>query len=244
MPGTPRTLLLAAVIALALAGAAGATTVLVGGRGHPGHGPAMMGSGYGGMMGGGYGAMPAAPRTGSATADPAAVRSRVEGWLRSHGFGSFRVSEVMAFSRNDYVAVRDGKGRPAFELLAGRTGGWLMEEPPSMMWNSRYGMMRGLSRSWMSGMGAMMGGWNGYSTGSGKVTSVLQAARAADRWLARARPGERVSTETGGMGAFPGYFTLDTTRNGKTAGMISVNAATGAVWYHGWHGDFLAEREF
>jgi hypothetical protein len=32
-----------------------------------------------------------------------------------------------------------------------------MEEPRSMMWNSRYGMMRGCGRSW-SGMGSMMDG--------------------------------------------------------------------------------------
>jgi hypothetical protein len=38
--------------------------------------------------------------------------------------------------------------------------------------------------------------------------------------------------------------TLDTDRHGETAGMLSVNAATGAVWYHGWHGTFLSERKF
>ena len=46
------------------------------------------------------------------------------------------------------------------------------------------------------------------------------------------------------MGHFPGYYTLDTTRNGKTVGMLSVNARTGAVWHHGWHGRFLGEQEF
>jgi hypothetical protein len=25
--------------------------------------------------------------------------------------------------------------------------------------------------------------------------------------------------------------------------MLSVNASTGAVWYHAWHGIFLAERD-
>ena len=46
------------------------------------------------------------------------------------------------------------------------------------------------------------------------------------------------------MGAFPGYYTLDTTRAGTTTGMVSVNAATGTVWYHTWHGRFLSERDF
>jgi hypothetical protein len=33
------------------------------------------------------------------------------------GFGGFRVSEAMAFSNNDYVAVHNPQGKPAFELL-------------------------------------------------------------------------------------------------------------------------------
>jgi hypothetical protein len=45
-------------------------------------------------------------------------------------------------------------------------------------------------------------------------------------------------------GKFPGYYSFDTTLNGKTHGMLSVNAATGAVWYHGWHGTFLSEKQF
>lgn len=62
--------------------------------------------------------------------------------------------------------------------------------------------------------------------------------------LVHARSGERVDPDVGGMGHFPGYYTLDTTRNGKTVGMLSVNARTGAVWHHGWHGRFLGEQEF
>ena len=38
----------------------------------------------------------------------------------------------------------------------------------------------------------------------------------------------------------PGYFTLETLRGGRISGMISVNASSGAVWYHWWHGRFVA----
>ena len=79
--------------------------------------------------------------------------------------------------------------------------------------------------------------WNGwYGGGHGSVSSVAAAVRLADRWLAHARSGERVDPDVGGMAHFPGYYTLDTTRNGKTVGMLSVNARTGTVWHHGWHG--------
>ena len=199
-----------------------------------------------GMMGG-YG--PARAAGPSSPASLRTVQRQVESWLRGRGFGRFRVSEVMAFSNNDYVAVRDGKGQPAFELLTTPGSGWLMEEPASMMWNTKYGAMRGYGRGW-SGMGSMMGGsyggnWNSwYRTGHGRVSTIAEAVTVADRWLAQARSGERVDPDVGGMGHFPGYYTLDTTRNGKTVGMLSVNASTGAVWYHGWHDRFLAEREF
>jgi hypothetical protein len=124
-----------------------------------------------------------------------------------------------------------------------------MEEPPSMMWNARYGAMRGYG----SRVGPMTGGWmtgrnwNSWpSSGSGKIATTAQAVAAANRWLAEASPGERVASDAGGsaLGKFPGYYSFDTTRDGKTAGMHSVNATTGAVWYHAWHGRFLAEHEF
>jgi hypothetical protein len=180
----------------------------------------------------------------------ATVRDRVEHWLETSGFAGFRVTEVMAFTDNDYVAVNDKSGKPAFELLVGPNRSWLMEEPASMMWNTRYGMLARTSETVepIPGLSMMMGGagmmgspssW--YSGGTGKVTSLNRAVAVADKWLVKARPGE--TAETDGR-AFPGYYTMDTTRSGKTAGMVSVNAATGAVWYHGWHGTFLSERQF
>ncbi len=177
------------------------------------------------------------------------LHDQLQTWLVSRGFSGFRVSELMAFTQNDYAVVADTHGKPAFELLVWPRQGWTMEEPASMMWNIRYGMLGklGATRSGVLGpMGMMGGGMMGgsgawYGDGSGKVSSVAQAAKVANRWLAISRPGELA--EKDGR-AFPGYFTFDTARNGKTAGMMSVNASTGAVWYHGWHGRFLAEKLF
>ena len=85
------------------------------------------------------------------------------------------------------------------------------------------------------------GQWNGwFAAGKAHTKTPCRRDAVANRWLARAHPGERASA----VRAFPGYFTLDTTYGGKEAAMISVNAATGAVWYHGWHGGFLAGREY
>jgi hypothetical protein len=174
------------------------------------------------------------------------VAASVDSWLASSGFKGFHAAEVMAFTNNDYVAVHDPAGKPAFELLTDAATSWVMEEPPSMMWNTRYGAMGDLSgrAGPMMGGGMMGGGWSSwYGTGAGKVASTAHAVAVADAWLAKTDPGEQVSGDAGGsaMGAFPGYYSFDTTRHGKTYGMLSVNASTGAVWYHGWHGRFLAE---
>jgi hypothetical protein len=76
-------------------------------------------------------------------------------------------------------------------------------------------------------------GGAGTSTVSGE-----QAQAIADRWLQANRPGENA----GEADAFPGYFTVHTLRD-EVVGMLSVNAATGAVWYHAWHGRFIAMNE-
>ena len=149
-----------------------------------------------------------------------AVRDQVERSLADSGYPRFRVAEVMAFERNDYVLVRDGAGRPAFELLADPNGRWLMPEPgPNMMWNTTYGM-----HVWAD---------------AGSMT-VAQAKARADAWLDAHRAGWKAGDAT----ALPGYYTIDVEQSGKTVGMLSVRSATGAVWFHNWHGTFLADRDF
>lgn len=108
----------------------------------------------------------------------------------------------------------------------------------TMMRSSGYrGTMGG------SGYGAMMGGYGSSSTGSAAPSPVVTVSLAGahplvQRWLDANEPGVKV--ETGGD-AFPGYYTLETLKGGKITGMISVNATTGAVWPHWWHGAFIAK---
>ena len=98
-----------------------------------------------------------------------------------------------------------------------------------------------------SGSGGMMGGddYGSGSAGSGATSTstavTMTAARSlAQQWLDRNEAAVKV--ETGGD-AFPGYYTLETLRGGNITGMISVNATTGAVWPHWWHGAFIAKSE-
>ena len=134
----------------------------------------------------------------------------------------------------------------------------------SMMGSYGRGMMRGQGNGAMMGrLGSstttggygpgMMGGsgsGTGMMGGSGRPpapaprprattsVSLAEAHTLAQRWLDSNEPGVKV--ETGGD-AFPGYYTLETLKGGKITGMISVNASTGAVWPHWWHGAFIAK---
>ena len=167
-----------------------------------------------------------------------------------------RVGEVMRFSNHYYAELVEQDGRGATEVLVDpRTGAVWLEPGPAMMWNTRYGMMsgRGMMGRDGGGMmgrdggGMMGGGWDGDgawapraerragrpSVGSG------EARRLARRWL---------DADGGGLTAeepeaFPGYFTLHLAREGRVTGMLSVNARTGAVWPHWWHGRFVAMTE-
>jgi hypothetical protein len=178
-----------------------------------------------------------------------------------------RTGEVLRFSSNYYVALVDGKGRPSTEVLVDpATGVVSLEYGPAMVWNTRYrmtsshgargmGAMMGRSRAAMMGdrsgagmmgdagaaVGMMGGGILGTATAtSGTRALTLDQARvAAQRRLDADQAG--VSVESSGGDAFPGYDTFETLRDGRIAGMVSVNATTGAVWPHWWHGRFVAE---
>ena len=200
-----------------------------------------MSAGFGGMMDGMSGAF------GTTTVKPvdtmADAARRVDAWLEESGFESMSAAEVMAFSSGYYVAVESDEGRGAFELIVDPATGWITPEPgPNMMWNTEYGMMQGRYGGGMMGDGMMGGGMLGETVlpgGDGDLISAEQAEELANDWLTRVLPGE----SAGEPRDFPGYYTLDTERDGRPSGMLSVNAATGAVWYHAWHGSFFDELE-
>ena len=156
--------------------------------------------------------------------------------------------EVMRFSNNYYAELVERSGRPATEVLVDPTTGsvWL-EYGPAMMWNTRYAMMAdfrlkgssGMNGNGMMGGAGMMGGTD-YDSPSAQTrtrnVSADEARAIAQRWLDR--NADNLAAEDAVQ--FPGYYTLHAVRDGKVAGMLSVNAATGAVWSHWWHGRFVS----
>jgi len=150
--------------------------------------------------------------------DLAEARERAQEFAERLGPG-LRVGEVMRFTNNYYAEFEESDGAKATEVLVDpRTGAVQLEFGPAMMWNTRYGMM---ARS-----------------GAPAQLSAEQAQNIAQQW-ADDRDGLTVAEPD----VFPGYYTLHTLHEGRIEGMLSVNAITGAVWYHNWHGEFQEMSE-
>lgn len=188
-------------------------------------------SGSGGMMGQGYGA-PGRGAAGDIGSLPEA-RDAFEQAVRGYGNPDLEVAEVMDFANNYYAEVREKEsGTGAMELLVDKGTGQVYPEPgPNMMWNTKYGMMAG-------GRG-MMGG--SYRANPDEQMSVgpEQAKEIANDYLDRVSP----DTKAGEAEEFYGYYTLHAERRGEITGMLSVNGYSGEVWYHSWHGPFVAMDE-
>ena len=221
-------------------------------------GGGMMG-GNGGMMNGSGSSMMS--RFNSKTnATPLTVdqaKAAAEKYLANLNNSDLQISEVMIFDNNAYVVVKESStGIGAFELLvdsASKTA--YPEHGPNMMWNLKYS---GLNHQYMTlapgasagvgntnGMMNMMGG-NGWDTtvpedvSASMTVSPEQAIQNAQKYLDANVSG---ATAAADPTQFYGYYTLDYEKDGKVAGMLSVNGYSGQVFLHTWHGTFVEEAE-
>ncbi len=191
------------------------------------------GYGRGGMMGGfgmmgglGYGY---APNAKLITLDQAITTA--QSYVASFNNADLKLVEVEEYAWNFYGVVQEkSTGSNAFQIIVDKySGAPYPEIGPNMMWNTKY-----------SPMAFMMGGW--FNQASSKMTITLEQARAnAAQYLKTNLPSTTIE-DTGGD-TFYGYYNFDVLQNGKTYGMLSVNGYTGAVWYHTWHGDFVAAKQ-
>ena len=218
-----------------------------------GNGGMMNGQGGPGMMGGyGYNNANITPLTMEQ------AKAAAEKYLANLDISDLQIAEIMIFDNNAYVVVKEAStGNGAFELLVD-SGSELAypEHGPNMMWNLKYG---GLNHQYMmgnnGGMMGMMGGNGGMMTmmgGSGWDSTIPadvsaemtvtpeQAIEYAQKYLDTNISGATAATDAI---KFYGYYTLDFEKDGKVAGMLSVNGYSGQVFFHAWHGTFIEESE-
>ncbi len=232
-------------------------------------GPSMMfgnsstdNSAYGpdGMMGGQGGMMNMMGGNGNNNTNvtPLSVdqaKDAAEKYLANLDNSDLQIAEIMIFDNNAYVVVKEAStGSGAFELLVDPTSQIAYpEHGPNMMWNLKYGAinhedMMGSSNGMMGGSGGMMnmmGGSGWDTTIPANISAELtvtpdQAIEYAQTYLDANISGAAAAMDPIN---FYGYYTLDFEKDGKVAGMLSVNGYSGQVFLHTWHGIFIEESE-
>ena len=216
-----------------------------------GMGPGMMGNG--GNMMGGYNNSNLTPLTIDQT------KAAAEKYLANLKNSDLEIAEIMIFDNNSYVLIRESStGIGAFELLVDSVSQTVYpEHGPNMMWNLKYsglnhqsmnanGGMMGNSGGMMNGvMGSnMMSGWNSTTlldVNAKMTVTSEQAIEYAQKYLDTNISGATAATDPV---QFYGYYTLDFEKDGKVAGMLSVNGYSGQVFLHTWHGTFIEEAEY
>jgi len=210
------------------------------------------GAGYDSMMGNGYNPTNAQPLS----IDEA--KAAAQKYIDLLDINGLAISEVMVFDNNAYILVKEqATGLGAFELLVDSGSNVAYpEHGANMMWNLKYSglnhqnmtLVPGASAG-MGGNGGMMGGGSsmmgrGYFNGdvvnvsANMTVTKEQAIQSAQTYLDQYLPGATV--EEDGT-AFYGYYTFDFSKDGKIAGMLSVNGFSGQAFYHTWHGTFIEE---
>jgi hypothetical protein len=178
------------------------------------------------MMGGGGMMRPGAGiyQSGGQRIGISAATTIARNFMQSRTDLAFDISEVMEFQYNFYVDFTEkSTGIHAFEALIDPFTGDLYPEPgPSVMWNTKYGMMSGVL-------------WGASSASSPMTVTESQAKNFAQAFLDGYLPGAKTQDAE----RFYGYYTLNFTKDGRIYGMVSVNGYTGQVWYHSWHGQYL-----
>jgi hypothetical protein len=153
-----------------------------------------------------------------------------QNYVASTGNPDLVVKQVEEYANNFYVQVNEqSAGKGAFELLINKyTGSIYPEMGPNMMWNTKYGMMRG----------GILGGIFGTPTTTMTVTAA-QATTDAQQYLNTYISG----ATTGDVNTFYGYYTIEILNGGTTYGLLSINGYSGQVWFHTWHGTFVQELQ-
>ena len=141
------------------------------------------------------------------------------------------ISEIMIFDNHAYAeVVEESTGIGAFEVLVDPSNLTVFPEMgPNMIWNLKYGHMRG----------GMMG--SGFNNSEMEMPiSGADAAQIASEYLSK--NGSDLMADDH-ADRFYGYYTIHTLKDGDISGMLSVNGYNGEVYIHTWHGNFIEMTE-
>lgn len=141
----------------------------------------------------------------------------MESFAQQYG-PNMEVDDFMTFSSNYYGVVKDANSsQDIAEALVDRYSGSAYPEPgPNMMWNTRYGA--------------------GRIQEEGITYDLAGSKKLAEEFLNGYLPEAQIMESH----EMPGYYTFDFGRK-DIEGMLSVNAYSGQIWVHTWHGPYLGD---
>jgi len=170
------------------------------------------------------------------------AQQAVQSYLTSLNNSDLTLKEVMVFNNNAYgLIVEKSTGKGAMEVLVNpATKTVTPEVGPNMMWNLKYSLMGtgGCGRGMMTTKGTCNVPQPPTTNVAEMTVTTAQATQYAQEYLDKNVAGTKAANDPV---SFYGYYTLDYTKDGKPAGMLSVNGYTGQVWLHTWHGTFIEE---
>jgi hypothetical protein len=137
----------------------------------------------------------------------------------AHQYGpNIEVEDFMTFSSNYYGVVKDANSSQEIaEVLVDRYSGSAYPEPgPNMIWNTQYGA--------------------GRAQAEGVTYDLAGSKKLAEEFLTGYLPEAQIMESH----EMPGYYTFDFGRK-DIEGMLSVNAYSGQIWVHTWHGSYLGD---
>jgi len=180
----------------------------------------------GGRWGWNYGVTGTTSTTNTAITLDSAVQV-AKNYVASLNNPDLIVIKVGEYTQNFHVIVTEkSTGKGAFELVVDKyTGSVGPEMGPTMMWNTKYEVRNGIC------------GWLQGAQTTATTVTLDQANTRAQEYLNANYQGTAIGTVT----EFYGYYQFEVVSAGNTYGMLSVNAYTGQVFFHTWHGAFVQE---
>jgi hypothetical protein len=212
-------------------GASGCCGGWGGGNGFPGFGRGMMWGGGRGWFWDGDDSWENSPASGRVLTIEEADAA-VDAYIADYSAAEeLHIREIMIFDNHAYAIVEEeDTGIAAFEVLVDPdTLTVFPEMGPNMMWNLKYGHMRGGMRG------------NGFNNSTAEMPiSDEEALQIANDYLSR---NNSDLLAEGHPDRFYGYYTIHTVLDGEVSGMLSVNGYDGEVFLHTWHGEFIEMTE-
>ena len=162
----------------------------------------------------------------STSANLTTAAAIAQNYVARIGNPNLAVTHVAEYTQGFYVQVTEtNTGAGAFEIVVNKATGAVTAEPgPTMMWNTKYGVMSN----------GAMGAYTTPSTTAMPLNDT-QAETLAQQYLNGYLPG----TTLGSVTTFLGYYKMQVQSGATTYGLLSVNGYTGQVWYHTYLGQIV-----